>query len=448
MEDYNWTYIGIMGVNPNKKRDNKFSKVNPLQNKTSFQNKKPTFGINYSNYQSFSSYLKRILKTSLITSFPEIAANYPTVVNVFVTNPYEIEQPSVTICNFNRKRRSFICSLEGNQCSFSDKEQFCKIYPQYCPGNDPKKAFTGMPYLTDLMDVEFDWDFTYGESHNETMIDRCEMKVEAKHWPCNKNYMRVPVVDVKGDPNYCFAIESLVGQAEAEDKLYPNTFIIDLDLNTQAEEYVMSSVPVMIQTKIHDRRALVNPFSDGFSLEGGMQYTAYVSMTCVEHCQLTKLLEMGECIDKSVNYPHESQLCRKNDRTLTSEIVKNCTLECKDPCYDELYEVRYVNIGNMEHLCRKDDKWCMKSRIKLSIVFNKFRLTRYVYQPKFASVEMFSYIGGYMGMWLGLSLISLFDLFETICYLFFYPVGRMSVKRKARSVKPEPVKNAFLGTMY
>ncbi|GFV26221.1 uncharacterized protein TNCV_3150211 [Trichonephila clavipes] len=98
--------------------------------------------------------------------------------------------------------------------------------------------------------------------------------------------------------------------------------------------------------------------------------------------------------------------------------------------------------------CRDWNKWCMKSRIRLSIVFNKFRLTRYVYQPKFASVEMFSYIGGYMGMWLGLSLISLFDLLETICYLFFYPVGRMTAKRKKRSVKPEPVKNAFLGTMY
>ncbi|GFY49914.1 uncharacterized protein TNIN_406291, partial [Trichonephila inaurata madagascariensis] len=57
---------------------------------------------------------------------------------------------------------------------------------------------------------------------------------------------------------------------------------IELDLNTQAEEYTMSSVPVMIQIKIHDRRALVNPFSDGFSLEGGMQYTAYVSMQTQE----------------------------------------------------------------------------------------------------------------------------------------------------------------------
>ncbi|GFV26196.1 uncharacterized protein TNCV_3149961 [Trichonephila clavipes] len=90
--------------------------------------------------------------------------------------------------------------------------------------------------------------------------------------------MRVPVVNDKGDPNCCFAIESLVGQPEAKDKSFPNTFEIDLDLNTQVEEFVFSSFPVIIQIKIHDRRAVVNPFSDGFPLEGGMEYIAYVSM--------------------------------------------------------------------------------------------------------------------------------------------------------------------------
>ncbi|KFM80766.1 hypothetical protein X975_25703, partial [Stegodyphus mimosarum] len=48
---------------------------------------------------------------------------------------------------------------------------------------------------------------------------------------------------------------------------------------------------------------------------------------------------------------------------------------------------------------------------------------------------MFSYIGGYMGMWLGLSLISLFDLFETICYLLYYPVGRIIETSKQEQAK-------------
>ncbi|GBN02372.1 hypothetical protein AVEN_128635-1 [Araneus ventricosus] len=298
-----------------------------------------------------------------------------------------------------------------------------------------------------------------------------------------KSYKRIPVVDRRGEPNCCYTIESLVGQPNAEEELYPNTFIIELGINTQVEDYVHHSFPVMIQVKVHDRRAMVNPFSGGYSMEGGMQYNAYVSMQtrellpspydthcldyleiwkrnngtgplshkmCVEYCQLNKLLEMGKCIDKNVDYPHEFQLCTKNQRTLTSDIVKNCTLKCRDACYEHFYDVRYEKIGILDRFCNGTDEWCRRSRIRLTIVLNNFRLTRFVYQPKFASVELFSYIGGYMGMWLGLSLVSLFDLFETICYLLFYPIGRMKVKTSKNSVKPAPVlqENYTLGTIY
>ncbi|GFS32895.1 uncharacterized protein NPIL_95831 [Nephila pilipes] len=290
-----------------------FSEMKDLKNKTSYQRKKPMFQINYSNYQSFSSYLKEVLKTSLITSIPEIAENkswvkkiikiivfilcligftyqtldflwmyleYPTVLNAFITNPYEIEQPAITICNYNRKRRSFICSLEDNDCVFLNPEKFCELYTQYCPNKDPKRAFTGIPDFTDLVDWVYDWEYMYMESHNETMIDKCKLRLGEKTWDCSKKYMRIPVMDKKGEPNCCFTIESLVGQPDAEQELYPNTFTIELDLNIQPEEYVLSHLPVMIQVTIHDRRALVNPFTDGHSLEGGMQYTAYVSMVC------------------------------------------------------------------------------------------------------------------------------------------------------------------------
>ena len=53
----------------------------------------------------------------------------------------------------------------------------------------------------------------------------------------------------------------------------------------------------------------------------------------------------------------------------------------------------------------------------------------------FQSVEMFSYIGGYMGMWLGLSLVSLFDFIETMAYLFYYPLGHIIWKVKKKKTK-------------
>ncbi|GBN01699.1 hypothetical protein AVEN_134275-1 [Araneus ventricosus] len=455
---------------------------------------------NSAKYKSFGLYLKTILASSLITSFPEIAKSkswvkktikiivfvmcligftyqtldfmwmylaYPTVVNVFVSNPYEVVQPALTVCNKNRKRRINFCSVNEKNCEFSDPKEFCIKYPAMCPGNNPNHTYPGKPLKDRLVDKKFDWKTTFAEAHNETIIKLCFSRIEEKTFPCNQPYKRIPVVDAKGEPNVCFTIDSLMGQPDAPDKIYPNTYHIEIHLDTQGEEYVYFTDRVLIQMMIHDRRALVNPFSEGTSLEAGIQYNAYVSMTsnellpppydtncfdyleqwkknngtgplnhmmCVEYCKLKKLEEMGKCIDKDVDFIHTEQLCPAGYRSITSDIVKNCSLQCGKACYEASYNVRYEKLGANDRFCAKDDIWCKNEKVLVTVVFNKFRLNKYVYQPKFASVEMFSYIGGYMGMWLGLSLISLFDLYETICYLLFYPIGRkMRLKAKQKA---------------
>ncbi|KAG8173609.1 hypothetical protein JTE90_006020 [Oedothorax gibbosus] len=67
-------------------------------------------------------------------------------------------------------------------------------------------------------------------------------------------------------------------------------------------------------------------------------------------------------------------------------------------------------------------------------LFNRFEVTKFLHEPKFESVGVFSYIGGYMGMWLGISLVALFDLAETLANLLvIYPLSRSS-SRKTRVV--------------
>ncbi|GFY79630.1 uncharacterized protein TNIN_25441 [Trichonephila inaurata madagascariensis] len=329
----------------------------------------------YAKYKSFTSFMKTIMKTSLITSFPVIATSkswikrilkiivfimcligfsyqtldflwmylgYPTVVNVFISNPYEIVQPGVTICNKNRRRRTFFCDKPG-YCSPDNPVEFCKNYPEKCPGKKPSLAYPWRPYLNMLAEDYYYWDETFEESHNATMIDICEAKIGMKTLPC-KNFTQIPVIDAKGEPNTCITIDSLVGQPDAEDTVHPNTYILELTLKTQAEEYISFTDPVMLQIMIHNRRAIINPFSEGSSLQSGAQYNVYVSQTtkerlpapydtdcvdylamwrenngtgpldhmmCVERCKLLKLLDMGECIDKDVDYPHEEDLCKK-----------------------------------------------------------------------------------------------------------------------------------------
>ncbi|XP_054717486.1 uncharacterized protein LOC129226882 [Uloborus diversus] len=448
-------------------------------------------------YKSFKVYARNIFKSSLITSFPEIASSksltktlvkitvfalcligfiyqtwdflalylsYPTVVNVLVNNPFEIVQPAITLCNRNRQRRRVICEKKESKCSFEENaKEFCEKYPRYCPGR--KSPFTGV-YNGTLIQDKFSWAEALKEAHNDTIVEMCFKVVEGKRVPCERTLRRVPVVTSSGEPNMCYTIESQWEEPDAKPEIYPNTFNFDVYLFTQPEEYMIYTEPILIQGAVHDRRRLISPYAKGYSFQGGVEYEAYVSMTekqmlpapydtnctdyvklwkenggtgplnelmCIEYCKLNTLIAEGKCIDKNVAYPHMEPLCERDVVTVTSDMIKSCTDSCASPCVDQQYEIKYEEVNNYAHVC--NDEWCRFARIKLSIYFKRFRVTRFIYQPKFESVEMFSYIGGYMGMWLGLSLVSFFDLFETITYLLYYPAGRSFWKSRKQKKK-------------
>ncbi|GFS77924.1 hypothetical protein NPIL_102251 [Nephila pilipes] len=57
----------------------------------------------------------------------------------------------------------------------------------------------------------------------------------------------------------------------------------------------------------------------------------------------------------------------------------------------------------------------------VTISFQKMEETLYIYKAKYEVVETFSYIGGYVGIWLGVSLLALFDFLEATTFLIKYP---------------------------
>ncbi|GIX84786.1 uncharacterized protein CEXT_527661 [Caerostris extrusa] len=179
MKPYSWAYDDVQEDN---KRNVKFSKT---RSKAAQEKKKSLFSIKSSNYQSFGPYLKKTLKTSLITSIPEIASTkswakrtiksvvfvvclvgfayqtmdflgmylaYPTVVNVLVTNPYEIVQPSITLCNHNRL--SHVSARSGEQL---------------------KEYHTGQLLEEDLLAISRFW---------MTSLDFFSMKQPHNFWTC------------------------------------------------------------------------------------------------------------------------------------------------------------------------------------------------------------------------------------------------------------------------
>ncbi|GFU95331.1 uncharacterized protein TNCV_4309301 [Trichonephila clavipes] len=84
-----------------------------------------------------------------------------------------------------------------------------------------------------------------------------------------------------------------------------------------------------------------------------------------------------------------------------------------------------------KHDCSGEKQWKPEcSTIDIAILFDRFEITNLTYSPKFESLEMFSSIGGYMGMWLGVSLVTLYDFIGT----FIVFVKAWAVKKRRKRV--------------
>ncbi|XP_054718983.1 uncharacterized protein LOC129228331 [Uloborus diversus] len=84
----------------------------------------------------------------------------------------------------------------------------------------------------------------------------------------------------------------------------------------------------------------------------------------------------------------------------------------------------------LAHDCSGYRAWNKEcSEIEIDVLFDRFQITNLTYNPKFESLELFSVIGGYMGMWLGISLVAVYDFIGTVVTLLL-AYGRKRRKRR------------------
>ncbi|GFQ85939.1 uncharacterized protein TNCT_717891, partial [Trichonephila clavata] len=109
------------------------------------------------------------------------------------------------------------------------------------------------------------------------------------------------------------------------------------------------------------------------------------------------------------------------------DINEKCMRECSEACREIAYSLQSEIKLDQSQMCKDDN--CRKRELYLNFIFNRLEIKNYVHRPKYESIEVFSYFGGYMGMWLGISLVALFDLSETLICLIIY-LYKMQKKNK------------------
>ncbi|GFQ93401.1 uncharacterized protein TNCT_231451 [Trichonephila clavata] len=138
--------------------------------------------------------------------------------------------------------------------------------------------------------------------------------------------------------------------------------------------------------------------------------------------------KMG-CVHQSVSYPTNYTICEDPDVFPSEDILEKCKRECNEACWEESYSLRSEVKFDQAEKCSNDLN-CEKKDMFLNFIFNRLEVEKFAHEPRYESVEMFSYIGGYMGMWLGISLVALFDFLEILFCLLFYPLRSKNKLKK------------------
>ncbi|GFT65772.1 uncharacterized protein NPIL_106832 [Nephila pilipes] len=232
-----------------------------------------------------------------------------------------------------------------------------------------------------------------------------------------------------------------------------------------------------IQIAVHSPYYLPSPYLEGSNFLGGRAYEMRLTMSekfllpapyvtnctnylatwekrggkspinqmgVVEECRMKRFYEGMGCVPLTVDYPHQYPICKtcpegKCDYSINTD---NCTLladhynqPCRSLSYTATKEqkvISYYQEVDMPFITKSKKKegarwriphydceghkfWSKEcSTIDIDVLFDRFEITSLTYNPKFESLEIFSVIGGYLGMWLGISLVTVYDFIGSV----------------------------------
>ncbi|CAN8013678.1 unnamed protein product [Ixodes persulcatus] len=173
------------------------------------------------------------------------------------------------------------------------------------------------------------------------------------------------------------------------------------------------------------------------ALSGGSVVCWAIPLTAHSPCSVAKegrALAMSKCIAdnalllRCVQNPIDVSLCNPKycffipllicDKQITNKTLMKCMKKCGAPCEETSYDVRLTSLGEDRVRCVC---FSYKNRISfsVSVKFSSDSQKIFEYQPKLTVIEAFGYMGGYIGMWLGLSLYSLITDGEQWLRTFF-----------------------------
>lgn len=381
--------------------------------------------------------------------------SYPVVVNIETIHVQSNELfPGVTICNRNAIQREFeVCvlkniSYEKCRSSLPKLESEDKTVKTCSKEESNTTAFCTLENIAQLaLNLDAESRLKYGHQR-ENFIQSCSFD----QVPCSYEDFRVSSSSRYGN---CFTFNF------QEQKLHTNITGqmggLQLIINIEQLKYSTFTSSSGIIAQVHDPYTVPDADREGIYVSPGFEtditntkdldsrlpppykdkcrlYDRGISQKmCKDGCLEKITLSECHCYLK----PHDREdfpMCN-----ITSPSVVSCMdranekfysdfCDCPISCEEITYKLRvssltwpdkssYVAVqsaeNNVKNLLERYSIF-KETHLKLKLHFDTFDYTLFKRSPMYINSELFSQIGGQIGLWLGLSLIFLFEIIEKI----------------------------------
>lgn len=396
----------------------------------------------------------------------------PVVVDLKVENKLVLDFPVVTVCNLNRMRQNFVkcmdqnspfseckdtretgvgaggrpavvmserrssasCSKQFSGAKDGNAEDVTKFLSKYITLNYEDRKFTGDP-LDQLITYCFfdnipceEEDFTYFQS---LQYGNCFTFNKIK----NNSTILVPA---NGKITQLELILYLVRYEYLNVTPSHGARVVIHDTNEQShpEERGINVSPgfeISIKIKEVRHRRLKAPYTDKcIDYMDNPDIPGNNQRECVQICIQELNLVNCSCVDPTIAALNDKKHCNISDsvdaccldHVINNIAVSGLTCNCPSACLINNYEKKlsFAKWPNNWYKCRFCKRMPLfKNDIAyVKILYSDFEQKTYYQSPMFQDSQLYSNIGSLMSLWLGLSLLVVFEVIEMVVYIIFY----------------------------
>ncbi|XP_055934771.1 uncharacterized protein LOC129964111 [Argiope bruennichi] len=384
---------------------------------------------------------------------------YPTIVDIRIENPKTINMPGITFCNNNGINRKKFCATFPERCYEADKD-FCRKHRSYCGKNEttmvPKEEYYELLdnlTLKDLQDI--------GENAEDLLLQQRNFEEEEVLGP----FIRAKSLGGSGRMA-CYSMFTVIDsykepQTTDIQKMIEIPALIMI-FNVREDEQFIPGHRTGLFLAIHSPYEGYNPTEKGIFMKPGKTYKLYVTTEkelllpypyetdcldynemwennnrsgprlqemCQHKCLLDATSKYLNCTAPFALYPSDLRICGSDEifHEKTFEDFGECAENCKDDCAKTKYSVNVQERYTSDFFWNEAPDEEETKLIIVEIIIDHSEVITFLHRPQYLSVETFSYIGGFIGVWLGISLIEVTDFVESIFRIFRYAIKKRNI---------------------